>query len=65
MTPSGFAEKEALTTVFPGFRSLSTVFRIVSLAPWFLEIRDRLSGLLPAEAKQDRYIDRVSKRPRL
>ena len=92
------AEKDALTTVFPGFHSLSTIFRIVSLAPWFLEIRARLSFLAPgpsllpalphkfaqfltaqhptthfyqkledhnAEAKQDRYIDRVSKRPRL
>ena len=90
------AEKDALSIVFPGFHSCTAVFRIVSLAPRFVEIRDRLSCLGPpilpalphkfshlltgqhpttqfyqnfvehhAEAKQDRYIDRVSKRPRL
>ena len=92
------AETDALNIVFPGYRSSAAVFRIVSLVPRFVEIRDRLSILGPgppilpapprkfahlltgqhpsahfyqkflehhAEDKQDRYIDRVSKRPRL
>ena len=92
------AETEALNTVFPGYQSNVAIFRIASLAPRFVEIRDRLSSLRPgpsllpalprkfahlltsqrpstqfyqkfvehqAEVKQDRYIDRVEKRPRL